>query len=352
MDSVLLNFLVDPISKQPLTLETRHHDPNGHVMEGVLRAPDGRSYPITNGIPRFVLTDDQDQEQTKEGFAFKWQQRLSYGSPAMQQFGQRWVAEKYGFQDVEEMRAAFGQHQRILDVGCGGGYTTKLWLEVGWQTPPRTLWIGMDISAAIDVAQEALHGIPNTHFVQADLMQMPFAPETFDLIFSEGVLHHTPSTRQAIAACVPLLTKGGEFAFYVYRQKGAIREFTDDYIRSVIADLSPQAAWEALRPLTRLGQALAELKVEVRVPEDIPFLGIRAGTFDLQRLFYWHFAKAFWNPDFSFEENHHINFDWYYPRYAHRQSEEELRAWCEELNLRIIHFHTQESGFTVRAIKD
>jgi hypothetical protein len=62
--------------------------------------------------------------------------------------------------------------------------------------------------------------------------------------------------------------------------------------------------------------------------------------------------KLFWNDAYRFEENHHINFDWYHPRYAHRQTEEEVRRWCAEANLRIIHFDAQESGYTVRAIRE
>ena len=79
------------------------------------------------------------------------------------------------------------------------------------------------------------------------------------------------------------------------------------------AGMSPEEAWEALRPLTRLGQALAELETEVDVPEDVPLLGIQAGRYDVQRLIYWHVAKLFWNARMTFEENNHLNFDWYAP---------------------------------------
>ena len=50
---------------------------------------------------------------------------------------------------------------------------------------------------------------------------------------------------------------------------------------------------------------------------------------------YWHFAKLYWNPAWSFEENVHVNFDWYRPHYAHRQTEEEVRQWCAEAELTI-----------------
>jgi arsenite methyltransferase len=139
--------------------------------------------------------------------------------------------------------------------------------------------------------------------------------------------------------------------FYVYRRKGPVREFTDDYIRGIVSRLDPQEAWVALQPITRLGQALAELRAEVDVPEDVPYLGIKAGRYDVQRLIYWNLAKLYWREGFSFEENHHVNFDWYHPVYAHRHTEEEIRRWCDEGGLTISHLDSQESGYTVRAVK-
>jgi hypothetical protein len=43
----------------------------------------------------------------------------------------------------------------------------------------------------------------------------------------------------------------------------------------------------------------------------------------------------------------HVNFDWYRPVYAHRQTAAEVRAWCDEARIRITRFNEQESGFTV-----
>jgi hypothetical protein len=60
----------------------------------------------------------------------------------------------------------------------------------------------------------------------------------------------------------------------------------------------------------------------------------------------------YWNEALSFEENVHINFDWYRPRYAHRQTAEQVRTWCDEANLSIYWFHEGEAGYTVRATKN
>jgi SAM-dependent methyltransferase len=351
MHKSLLNMLVDPITKTPLQVRVCERGVAGSMVTGTLHSPQGTSYAITQGIPRFVLTEDHDQKQTEQSFSYKWHQQNTYDSPQRHATARQWLLQRYGFAHLEDMRRFFGTRQRILDAGCGSGFSTSLWMHARWREQDTTEWFGVDISTAIDVAQERLGAMPGTHFLQADLLQLPFLESTFDTIFSEGVLHHTPSTELALRRLVPLLQPEGQMLFYVYRKKGPIREFTDDYLRSVLSRLAPEAAWQRLRPLTRLAQALAELHAEVEVPEDIPDLGIKAGRYDVQRLLYWHFAKVFWNEDLSFEENTHVNFDWYHPRYAHRQTEEEVRRWCTEAGLGIVHFDVQESGFTVRAIK-
>lgn len=348
----LLDILVDPILQTPLELEVREIAINGGIRSGMLRAADsGNSYPIMNGIPRFALTDDAGQKQTESSFGFKWQQLDSYDSDEFKRIHSQWLVTKYGFANADEMGHYLAQRQRVMDAGCGGALSSMCWLEEFWSANAAADWIGVDISDAIDVAQERLGSRAGVHLVQADISHLPFREGLFGAIFSEGVLHHTPSTERALKALVPFLEQGGEIFFYVYRKKGPIREFTDDYIRGLISPLSPEEAWEALRPLTKLGQALAELQARVEVSEDIPLLDIKAGFYDVQRLIYWYFAKMFWNEDLPFETNHHINFDWYHPQYAHRQTEADVRRWCAEAGLTIAHFNEQDSGYTVRAVR-
>ena len=335
----LLELLADPVDGSPVELAGDE-----------LRSAAGRAYPIVDGIPRFAGADDAGPEQTRESFGFTWTKRDSFGSDAMSHELHAWLLERYGFRTGDEMRAHFGSKGRILDAGCGAGVATSAWMRDGW-TDGSSEWVGLDISQAIDVARERLGGFPGTHFVQGDVSQPPFRPATFDAVFSEGVLHHTPSTERAFKALVPLLREGGELMIYVYRRKAPIREFTDDYVRARLAALSPDEAWDALRPLTRLGQALAELEVEVDVPEAVPLLEIEAGRYDVQRLVYWHVAKLFWNPNMTFEENNHLNFDWYAPRYAWRHTEDEVCGWFADSGLEITRFHAHEAGYTVRGVK-
>jgi arsenite methyltransferase len=345
----LLDVLIDPISRGVLSLE-EHDIEGGEVITGRLVVEGGHAYAIENAIPRFVLTEDPGQAQTQSSFGYKWKKRDSYGSKGMQAELHAWLLDRYGFESPEAMRAYFGSRTRILDAGCGAGFATSAWMAERWNTAGGS-WVGADISAAIDVARSRLGAFNATHFVQADILRLPFREASFDTIFCEGVLHHTPSTRRAFEALVPLLVPRGELMIYVYRRKAPLREFADDYVRDLLAEMTPDEAWKALRPLTRLAQALAELETEIEVPEDVPLLGISAGRYDVQRLIYWNVAKLFWNPKLTFEENNHLNFDWYAPRYAHRQTEEEVRRWYEHAGLKVTRFHVHEAGFTVRGVK-
>jgi hypothetical protein len=139
--------------------------------------------------------------------------------------------------------------------------------------------------------------------------------------------------------------------FYVYAKKAVLREFADDHVRDQIKDMDDAEAWEALKPLTKLGIALGELGVTLDVPEDIPLLGIKKGAMDLQRFFYWNVCKLFYRPEFKFDEMHHINFDWYRPANCHRHTPDEVRGFCAAAGLDVEWLNVEESGLTVVARK-
>ena len=139
--------------------------------------------------------------------------------------------------------------------------------------------------------------------------------------------------------------------FYVYRRKGPIREFTDDYVREKMQNMTPQEGWKAMESISKLGQILGELDIEIDIPERIDLLDIEAGKINLQRFFYWHVLKSFYRPEYSLDEMNHINFDWFAPKNAYRQSPQEVRAWCEEAGLHIEREQVEEAGITIIARK-
>ncbi len=288
------------------------------------------------------------QDQTRDTFAFKWARRDSYDSPAAAAAARAWLFERYCGGDPTRLAGWLaGEPQILLDAGCGASWSALLLFGDHLKQHD---YLGVDISDAVAVARQrfAEKGYPGD-FLQWDLQDLPLPEASVDLIFSEGVLHHTDSTETALRRLARHLKPGGRFLFYVYQRKGPIREFSDDYLREKLRPLSNAEAWEALKPLSRLGQALGELNVEIEVPEDIPLLGINRGRLSLQRFFYWNICKTFYRPDFTLEEMNHINFDWFRPQNCHRHTPEEVRGFCERAGLAIEHIDVQEAGITVVA---
>jgi arsenite methyltransferase len=292
----------------------------------------------------------ENQVQTSETFGFKWKKRDTYESPAMQQEWRRWLFEKYFDNDPSRLTALLqtsGGRMSILDAGCGSGGSGLLLFGEHLRDHD---YVGVDISDAVQVARERFteRGIP-ARFEQADLNSIPESLGQFDIIFSEGVIHHTDSVSAAIARLARRLRPAGRFMFYVYSRKAPLREYADDLIRDAIANMDNEEAWQALEPLTKLGKALGDLKVEVEIDEDIPYLGIEKGRHDLQRLFYYKFCKAYYRPEYSIDEMNHINFDWYRPKNCHRHTPDEIAGFCASAGLQIERLHAEESGITVVA---
>lgn len=305
---------------------------------------------LRDGILRAVANVSVAQRQTSDAFGYKWAQRDTYTSAHALSLTCKWLTERYGDPaGMDWLRSGGAVKPLMLDAGCGAGLSA---LALFGDRLNRVRYVGIDMSTAIEIAAARFRerGISGA-FLQCDLSEPPFPDGSFDVVLSEGVMHHTDSTERALHRLARLLRDGGTFLFYVYRRKGPIREFVDDHIRAKLQDMAPEDAWAALMPLTKLGKQLGELGITLDIEEPIDLLEIPAGKIDLQRLFYWHIFKAYYRPDLTLDEMHHINFDWYAPRNAFRQTPEEVRAWCRDAGLAIERERVEESGITIVARK-
>jgi SAM-dependent methyltransferase len=328
--------LVDPVDRRSgLTQED-------DVLVSVL----GNRYPIAHGIPRFVGDVDPAQAQTADSFGYKWTRHASWGQRADDGalVWELW-RELYGFEGPHVLERLM-RDRVVLDAGSGSGVALRRFMQ--W---PRAI-AAADISRAIDACQDELAGRAPITFVQADLHHLPFPDASFDVVWSAGVLHHTPDTYQALAAVTRHVKQGGHIVFYVYVKKAPIREFVDDYLRRELSALPPAEAWTRLEALTAFGRSLAAIDQPLVIEQDVPELGFRAGTYNLQRFAYYNLFKCFWNDALSFDENVHVNFDWYHPAYAHRHTPEDVRGWLRRLGLVEESFFVGESGITVIARRD
>jgi SAM-dependent methyltransferase/uncharacterized protein YbaR (Trm112 family) len=325
-----------------------------HVIEGVLKSPDGSWYPIIKGVPSFLtghmrldLTDfckrhglrlvadaplrpeAKDQAETNKTFSDKWSKFKRYGlEPEHKEFLFGWYCKKLGVPDLAALKAFYAKHQRVLEVGPGSGFNTRFIAENCLGEV-----FALDISDAAFTTFENTRHLPNCTVVQADLMDAPFVDCSFDFIIADGVLHHTPNTHAAVEALYKKVRPGGQFFFYVYKEMGPARRFSDRHIREAFSKMALEDCYKACEGLTELGRELSKLNVRITLDKAIPILGIPAGEHDVQRLMYYNFVKCFWNDAFDYETNNMVNFDWYHPHNAWQHSEDEVRGWLKDLGV-------------------
>jgi SAM-dependent methyltransferase len=149
-----------------------------------------------------------------ESFGYEWKAHHAGAFESTTLFG-RTVDEDWdyylaglGISD-EDVRDAVA-----LDGGCGSGRLTR---QIG--AHGARLVIGMDINDAVDEAYAHCRDQRNVAIVQGNIFSPPFKRGAFDLVWSNGVIHHTPDAARAHRALGGLVRPGGRLYVWVYAKR-------------------------------------------------------------------------------------------------------------------------------------
>ncbi|HYM75141.1 MAG TPA: class I SAM-dependent methyltransferase [Candidatus Dormibacteraeota bacterium] len=260
----------------------------------------GRKYPRVNGVIRFV-----DAQHYAGSFGFQWHvhARTQLDTNESNR-SERAFRKRTGFRP-EDLAGKL-----VLDVGCGMGRFADVATRWGAHV------VGIDLSLAAEVAATNLADRKAAIF-QADVFQLPFAPESFDFIYSIGVLHHTPDCERAFKVLPSLLKPGGRIAIWLYSGYNAWYKMSDVY-RKVTRRLPP-------RLLHALCYGVVPLYGIHVVLKKIPLVGRPASG-----ALAYAIPMAF-HPDRRWRILD--TFDWYSPWYQSKHTYEEVFRWFESCGL-------------------
>lgn len=110
---------------------------------------------------------------------------------------------------------ASGKGKRVLEIGVGMGADFVRWAGAGADAT------GVDLTErAVSLTQRRLAERELSGVVEvADAERLPFPDNRFDIVYSWGVLHHTPQPELAFREAVRVLAPGGQLRVMVYHRR-------------------------------------------------------------------------------------------------------------------------------------
>jgi SAM-dependent methyltransferase len=259
-----------------------------------------RRYPVVKGVPRFV-----DQQFYTSSFGFQW---LKHNRTQLDDENSH--RSERDFILRTRLGPADLRDKLVLDVGCGMGR----YADVATRWGARV--VGIDLSQAVEAAAANLADREAT-ILQADALRLPFAPESFDYIYSLGVLHHTPDCERAVKGLAQFLKPGGTLSVWLYSAYNPWYRMSDVYRRAT-RRMSPRLLYTLCYgtiPLYGVHQVLRKIPLAGR-----PISGaIR------------YLIPMSFNPDPQWRVLD--TFDWYSPWYQSKHTYEEVFRWFESCGL-------------------
>jgi uncharacterized protein YbaR (Trm112 family)/SAM-dependent methyltransferase len=297
-------------------------------------------YPIWRGIPRMLTyrTEVADVHRQSNpdwmaanlrGFTLPDQEPPVGERSVLKNFstewlGYEWTGKSYWNVTVEQMlqckRYELGvspgdlKHKLLLEVGIGIGGTAD-----ALSRAEDCDVVGMDLGYAVDQARRYFGGNPRLHIVQASVFALPFRRNSFDMVYSHGVLHHTYSTAKAFAGLTRLPKAGGGMLYtWVY---------SHEQEKATILRRALMVIERVVRPV--VSSLPSALQTAILMPA-LPFYVLYQNLYSRKSLGKEYAARYGWN------EALHAARDRLTPPFAFRHTYDEVVSWYQAHGYKVV----------------
>lgn len=159
--------------------------------------------------------------ELKERVRAFWQEnpcgsKFATAEPGTRRFYEMVEAHRYATEWHIPLAANFGAARglKVLEIGCGLATDGAQFAKAGAN------YTGVDLTdTAVELARRnfELQGLAG-EFRTDDAENLGFPDESFDIVYSHGVLHHTPDTRQAVNEIHRVLRPNGRAIVMLYHR--------------------------------------------------------------------------------------------------------------------------------------
>ena len=164
-----------------------------------------KNYPIREGIPDFTVTIAEKGMRLSK---LKWEEKYKIDSKKDIFDELNFLENKFFKPTWEQLKSkkSLRKNENFLEIGCGTFYLGRALAKKGYRV------IGIDMSiTALKLAKSVFEKekIKNYLLVCGNVLEMPFKPDSFDLIYGAGVIEHFKDTKQAVAELYRVTKKKG-----------------------------------------------------------------------------------------------------------------------------------------------
>lgn len=120
--------------------------------------------------------------------------------------------------------------KKVLEIGCGLGCMAMNWAQHGVEMTAVDL---NPVAISQTRRRFELFGLSGD-IREADAENLPFEDETFDFVYSWGVLHHTPGTKRTIEEIHRVLKPGGRTGVMLYNRNSFLFRYQVEFIEGFL----------------------------------------------------------------------------------------------------------------------
>jgi len=168
---------------------------------------------------------------------------------------------------VRQVQARMQQKagERILDLGCGNGWATRLLARAA----PGATAIGVDASQAMIERAEALHSFTiRARYEVAAFEALPFGDAKFERVFSMEAIYYAADLEQALSEIARVLVPGARVDLVLDYHKDSPQTKSWECAMGVPVHWLSGAEWKAALERAGLADVTVERVVDSRGPGD------------------------------------------------------------------------------------
>lgn len=189
-----------------------------NTVSGALTDDDKNSFPIINGVPRFV-----ENHNYTDNFGFQWN-KFQKTQIDRETKNSNFSKERFFAATNWDKEDLSGKD--VLEVGSGAGRFTQIVLDY-----TKSNLYSLDYSDAVSANyKNNCHHGDRLKLFQASIYDMPFPDNSFDKVFCFGVLQHTPDFKKSLQSLVNKAKPGGEIVVDFYPIKGWYTKISAKYM--------------------------------------------------------------------------------------------------------------------------